>query len=127
MLSMLTAWYLQSLADSSFDRLTGASAGDGGGWLLLKLRLRSGSSSASPCDTVCPFAGVLRGDGDVLEVELRGVSGRLDVNVLRRCTGRGVLKTSASGGGMNVSEECLLVNVLACEVTAGERYSSSFK
>ncbi len=106
MLSIDTALYLQSFAETSFDSFAGVRAGECG--TCCKFRLLSGSSSASPCDSGLSVGGCRRGElvkslpeaGEASEVAGLGKVYEDQREVL--WAGSEVLKMSAPGGGRKV-------------------------
>jgi hypothetical protein len=136
MLSIDTALYLQSFAETSFDNFAGVRAGECG--TCCRFKLLSGSSSASPCESALSVGSCRRGElvKSLPEAgEASDVAGYLG-NVYEDqrevlCAGSDVLKMSAPGGGVKV-----LLGLVLCGVTglwcllldpAGEGYSSSLR
>lgn len=136
MLSIDTALYLQSFAETSFDSFAGVSAGECG--TCCRFKLLSGSSSASPCESALSVGGCRRGElvkslpeaGEASEVA--GCLGNVyDDQREVLWAGSEVLKMSAPGGGRKV-----LLGFVLCGVTglwclfldrAGEGYSSNLR
>ena len=136
MLSIDTALYLQSLAETSFDNFAGVRAGECG--TCCRFKLLSGSSSASPCESGLSEGSSRRGElvkslpeaGEASEVV--GCLGNVYEDQREVLwAGNEVLKMSAPGGGRKA-----LLGLVLCGVTglwclffnrAGEGYSSNLR